>query len=80
MATPDDVSFQIADSGRRQGAVDLQRCSETPWTLIKADDKLRSRLETMRTVLDSLDYPDRNAEVVHPPDPWIVAPAATVYP
>jgi hypothetical protein len=25
------------------------------------------------------DDPDKNAEVVHPPDPWIVAPAAAIY-
>ncbi len=52
---------------------------EAPWTLVKADDKLRGRLETMRWVLHRMDYAGKDPEVVGRPDPWISAPAAKVF-
>jgi polyphosphate kinase 2 len=44
-----------------------------PWTLIKSDDKQRARINCMRHFLDELDYPDKNEDVVRPPDQLIVS-------
>ncbi len=52
---------------------------DAPWTLVKADDKLRARVETMRTVLAALEYTGKDPSVARDPDPWIVAPARLVY-
>ena len=44
----------------------------TPWTVVRANDKRRARLNTIRTVLNRIDYEGKNLEVVSPPDPQIV--------
>ncbi len=46
--------------------------ADSPWTIIKSDDKKRARLNCMLHFLHSLDYPDKNHDVVHAPDPLIV--------
>ncbi|MDA1027682.1 MAG: polyphosphate kinase 2 [Bacteroidetes bacterium] len=45
---------------------------ESPWTLIKSDDKKRARINCMRHFLHSLDYDGKDLEVVRAPDPLIV--------
>jgi hypothetical protein len=50
-----------------------------PWTVIKSNDKKRARVETLRFVLSSLDYPEKDTEAVGRPDPRIVGPASEVY-
>ncbi len=52
--------------------------ADAPWTVIKSDDKKRARLNCMRHFLFSLDYPDRNDDVVQQPDPLIVGQAHNV--
>ena len=52
---------------------------ETPWVLVKSDDKLRARLNAMRHLLDVFDYEGKDASTVTAPDPLIVAPAAIIY-
>ena len=42
-----------------------------PWTVIRANDKRRARLSTIRTVLAALDYKGKDANVVGTPDPKI---------
>ncbi len=44
----------------------------SPWTVIKANDKNRTRLETMRVVLAALDYSGKDRSVIGAPDPLIV--------
>jgi polyphosphate kinase 2 len=46
--------------------------ADAPWTIVKSDDKKRARLNCMQHFLSQLPYPDRNAKVVHGPDPLIV--------
>ncbi|MCB1691547.1 MAG: polyphosphate kinase 2 [Pseudomonadales bacterium] len=43
-----------------------------PWVIVKSEDKMRGRLETMRFVLNHFDYPDKDLSVIGPPDPLIV--------
>ncbi|MCA9300488.1 MAG: polyphosphate kinase 2 [Phycisphaerales bacterium] len=57
----------------------LTNSAEASWTIVKADDKLRARLETMRSLLSRFPYRGRLDEVVGAPDPWIVAPATEVF-
>jgi polyphosphate kinase len=45
-----------------------------PWTVVRANDQRRARLETIRAVLNLLDYKDKDASVVRAPDPLIVGP------
>ena len=51
----------------------LTDSDHAPWTIIKADDKLRARLEVMRWTLCQFDYSEKDSEVVGTPDPLIAA-------
>lgn len=46
--------------------------ADSPWTIVKSNDKKRARLACMQHVLSTLPYPDKNLEVVTGPDPLIV--------
>ena len=52
--------------------------ADSPWTVIKSNDKKRARLEAMRYVLSRFDYPDKDPGVVGEPDPQIVGSAASI--
>ena len=43
-----------------------------PWTVVKSNDKKRARIEAMRHVLVSCEYPDKDRKVVGRTDPLIV--------
>ena len=49
-----------------------------PWTIVRSNDKKRGRTEAMRFVLNTLDYPDKDEEIVGSPDPAIVGPPDVV--
>ncbi len=51
----------------------------SPWTIIKSDDKMRARINSMRHVLQMFDYDDKDPSVACAPDPSIVAAAHEVY-
>ena len=51
----------------------------TPWTVVKSNDKKRARLEAMRHVLSSVDYDNKDHEVVTPPDPLIVGRGSDIF-
>ena len=64
-----------------QAKIDMFRRTHlphAPWTVVRSNDKKRGRLEAMRHVLTTLDYPDRHDEVVGAPDPLIVGAPADV--
>ncbi len=48
---------------------------EVPWTVVKSNDKKRARLEALRYVLSSVDYAEKDEQVIGSPDPRIVGPA-----
>ncbi len=50
-----------------------------PWTVVRSNDKKRGRVEAMRWVLHSIDYPDKDLSVVGVPDASIVGPPARIY-
>jgi polyphosphate kinase len=51
--------------------------ADAPWTIIKSSDKKRARLACMEHFLNSLDYPEKNHEVVST-DPLIVGQSSHV--
>lgn len=46
--------------------------ADAPWTVIKSDDKKRARLNCLQYFLSSLDYSDKDTQVVKGYDPLIV--------
>ena len=44
----------------------------TPWTVVRANDKRRARLNVIRHVLAALDYPGRDDKIVRDTDPAIL--------
>jgi polyphosphate kinase 2 len=52
--------------------------ADAPWTVVKSDDKKRARLNCMQHFLSELDYPNKDARIVHGPDPLIVGHSAQV--
>jgi polyphosphate kinase 2 len=62
----DDYTAAKSDMFRR---TDLQYA---PWTVIKANDQKRGRLEAIRVLLTALDYPDKDLEAIGTVDTSIV--------
>ena len=52
--------------------------ADSPWIVVKSDDKKRARLNVMRHFLSTLPYPDKDPAVACPADPRIVGTAADV--
>ncbi|MGI9410604.1 MAG: polyphosphate kinase 2 [Hyphomicrobiaceae bacterium] len=44
-----------------------------PWTVVRANDQRRARIEVIRTVLSSMSYDNKDEDVVGAPNPQIVA-------
>jgi polyphosphate kinase 2 len=53
--------------------------ADAPWTVVKSDCKKRARINAMRHVLNSLDYPNKNHQVAIAPDRLIVGSARHIY-
>ena len=53
--------------------------ADAPWTVVKSDCKKRARINAMRFVLGSLDYPNKDLEIAVPPDALIVGSASHIY-
>jgi polyphosphate kinase 2 len=52
--------------------------ADAPWVIVKSDDKKRARLNCLRHFLMSVDYPEKDWEVIGLPDPLIVGRASQV--
>lgn len=52
--------------------------ADAPWTTIKSDDKKRARINAMLHILHTIPYPNKNLDVVCPPDPLLVGRATEV--
>jgi polyphosphate kinase 2 len=53
--------------------------ADAPWTVVKANDKRRARINALRYVLNVLDYADKDEATVGAPDPLIVGPASQLF-
>ncbi len=49
---------------------------QAPWTIIKSNSKPKARLNSMKVILNSVDYADRNESLDFTPDPKIVVPGS----
>jgi polyphosphate kinase len=58
---------------------DATDTDSAPWTVVRSDDKKRARLATMRYVLNSLPYPDKDVDRIGTPDPNIVGRRDLIY-
>jgi polyphosphate kinase 2 len=47
-----------------------------PWLIIRSNDKERARVNTMKAILNAVDYKDRDPDLDFSPDPRIVVPGA----
>jgi polyphosphate kinase len=75
--TPADLAvLDRWDAGTAAGEAVLAAASTPPWTVIRANDEPRARLEAVRSVLTALDYDGRRDDVVGTPDPLLVRSAA----
>ncbi|BAL87023.1 putative polyphosphate kinase [Actinoplanes missouriensis 431] len=45
-----------------------------PWLIVRSNDKERARLNTMKVILNAVDYKGRDRELDFTPDPEIVVP------
>ncbi len=52
--------------------------ADSPWTVIKSNDKKRARLNCMRHFLSTLEYPGKDHKIVGRPDPQLVGGARHV--
>jgi polyphosphate kinase len=52
---------------------------DSPWTVVKSNDKKRARIEAMRYVLARVPYEGKDDDLVGQPDPLIVGPAPLLY-
>ncbi len=52
---------------------------DSPWTVVKSNDKKRARIEAMRYVLARVPYEGKDDNLVGQPDPLIVGPAPLLY-
>jgi polyphosphate kinase len=52
--------------------------ADAPWVIVKSNDKKRARLNCMRHFLSTIDYPNKDFDVVGTPDPLIVGRAQQV--
>ncbi|WP_149589446.1 polyphosphate kinase 2 [Tabrizicola flagellatus] len=52
--------------------------ADAPWVIVKSNDKKRARLNCMKHFLSTIDYPNKDPEVVGTPDPLIVGRATQV--
>ncbi|MCF6217137.1 MAG: polyphosphate kinase 2 [Gammaproteobacteria bacterium] len=53
--------------------------ADSPWTVVKSDDKKRARINAMRHILSQVDYPNKDHKVVCEPDPLIIGSAKDVF-
>ncbi|MFT3689468.1 polyphosphate kinase 2 [Paenirhodobacter sp.] len=52
--------------------------ADAPWVIVKSNDKKRARLNCMKHFLSTLDYPDKDLDIVGAPDPLLVGHASHV--
>ena len=52
--------------------------ADAPWVIVKSNDKKRARLNCMKHFLSTIDYPNKDHEVIGTPDPLIVGRASQV--
>lgn len=52
---------------------------ESPWVVIRSDDKKRARINVMKYILTHLDYDEKNVDAIGEIDPHILGSASDIY-
>ena len=76
----DEASLDKWDDYTRARDAMLIHCDSptSPWTVVNSNEKKRARLESIRHVVNTLDYEHKDHSVARPPDPLVVRPAVDV--
>ncbi len=53
--------------------------TRAPWTIVNSNEKKRARLESIRSVLNDLDYEHKDRDVVTKPDPRVVRTVSDIF-
>ena len=72
--TPIDIAAIDKWDAYTEALHDMFRFTHTPnapWTVVRANDQRRARLESIRLVLHAIDYEEKDESVAHAPDPKI---------
>ncbi|MGH1419473.1 MAG: polyphosphate kinase 2 [Hyphomicrobiaceae bacterium] len=56
----------------RNEMFDFTHTTTCPWTVVRANDQRRARLETIRHILTNIDYENKDDKIVGNPDPKII--------
>lgn len=73
--SPIDVAALEKYDDYTRAQIEMFRFTNTtiaPWTVVRANDQRRARLETVRTVLSAVDYEGKDSKIVGKADPLIV--------
>lgn len=60
----------------RDAMLEKTHSKHAPWTVVRANDKRRARIEIIRHVLRTIDFPERDAEKIGEPDEKIICSGA----
>ena len=53
--------------------------ADSPWTIIRSDDKKRARLNTIKYLLDKIPYTGKDEKLIKDIDPLIIGSAQNIY-
>ena len=63
----------------RNRMIEATHIPEAPWTVVRANDKRRARLNVMRSLLSRIDYEGRDDEAIGEIDPVIVGEGMSLF-
>ena len=63
----------------RNRMIEATHIPEAPWTVVRANDKRRARLNVMRSLLSRIDYEGRDDEAIGEIDPAIVGEGMSLF-
>jgi polyphosphate kinase 2 len=77
-----EIDLQVQDrwdefSQRKYEMLKRTHTLAAPWTIVRADNKHRARLNAIKVILNSVDYQRRNDALDYTPDPALVLSGAT---
>ena len=77
-----EIDLQVQErwdefSQRKYQMLKRTHTQAAPWTIIRADNKHRARLNAIKVILNSIDYERRNSALDYTPDPNLVLSGAT---
>ena len=77
----DEAGIELYDeySAARNHMLRASNSKPAPWTVVNSNDKRRARLNSIRAVLDRLEYEHKDHEAVDAADPHVVRPAHALH-